>query len=102
MADGVAVIAAGDFNNDGYGDLALIHGNEVDIYLGNGSGFRGPVTYEAGVNPAAIVVRDLNGDGKRDLVIANHGSDDVSVLRGKGDGTFEPAQHSPRARRPPA
>jgi hypothetical protein len=35
-----------------------------------------------------VVVGDLNGDGKLDLVIANSGSHGVSVLLGKGDGTF--------------
>ena len=30
----------------------------------------------------------FDGDGKTDLVIANAGSNDVSLLRGNGDGTF--------------
>ena len=34
--------------------------------------------------------RDLNGDGKRDIVVVNHDSNDISVLLGKGDGTFRP------------
>ena len=32
---------------------------------------------------------DLNGDGKPDLVIANYDGNDVSVLLGNGDGTFQ-------------
>ena len=36
---------------------------------------------------------DFNGDGRLDLVIANCGSNDVSVLLGNGDGTFaDPGQ----------
>ena len=35
---------------------------------------------------------DLNGDGHPDLVTANGGSLDVSVLLGEGDGTFAVAQ----------
>ena len=38
----------------------------------------------------ALALADLNGDGHLDLVVANHESGDVSVLLGRGDGTFEP------------
>src|SRR5207245_1967589 len=42
-----------------------------------------------GPDPESIAVRDLNGDGKLDLaVVASGGS--ISVLLGKGDGTFQP------------
>jgi hypothetical protein len=33
-------------------------------------------------------VADLNSDGKLDLVVSNDLSADVSILLGKGDGTF--------------
>ena len=36
-----------------------------------------------------MAVGDLNGDGKPDLAVANSNSDDVSVLLGNGDGTFQ-------------
>ena len=32
---------------------------------------------------------DFNGDGRTDLAVANDGSNDVSVLLGNGDGTFQ-------------
>ena len=32
---------------------------------------------------------DFNGDGRTDLAVANAASDDVSVLLGNGDGTFQ-------------
>jgi hypothetical protein len=44
-----------------------------------------------GQDPRAIATGDFNGDGKLDLVTLNYGSNDVSVLLGIGDGTFEPA-----------
>ncbi|PYL01630.1 MAG: hypothetical protein DME19_01025, partial [Verrucomicrobia bacterium] len=34
---------------------------------------------------------DFNNDGKPDLAVANYSSHDVSVLSGKGDGTFQAA-----------
>ena len=40
--------------------------------------------------PVAIVAGDFNGDGRTDLAVANSGSNDVSVLLGNGDGTFQP------------
>jgi hypothetical protein len=43
-----------------------------------------------GNNPAFVLQRDLNGDGKRDLVVVNHDSDTIGVLLGNGDGTFKP------------
>jgi hypothetical protein len=40
-----------------------------------------------------MAVGDFNGDGKLDLVTANVFSNNVSVLLGNGDGTFETAQN---------
>jgi hypothetical protein len=50
-----------------------------------------PVNFPADTEPLSVKTADFNGDGKLDLVVANAGTDDVSVLLGKGDGTFEPA-----------
>ncbi|MCP5526590.1 MAG: VCBS repeat-containing protein, partial [Verrucomicrobiales bacterium] len=44
-----------------------------------------------GSNPYDIAQGDLNGDGVPDLVVPNISSDNVSVLLGNGDGTFQPA-----------
>ena len=38
---------------------------------------------------------DFNQDGNRDLAVANSGSNDVSVLAGNGDGTFQTAVDFP-------
>ena len=37
-----------------------------------------------------LVTRDFTGDGRPDLAVANNYSNDVSVLLGNGDGTFQP------------
>jgi hypothetical protein len=89
-------VVAGDFNGDGKLDLAVTNsvGNNVSILLGKGDGtFGGPTNFATGANPEFIAVGDLNGDGKLDLAISNaaEGANTVSILFGKGDGTFQPA-----------
>jgi hypothetical protein len=46
---------------------------------------------EAGVR-CVTLSGDFNGDGTADVAVANFGSNTVSILLGKGDGTFQPAQ----------
>ena len=45
--------------------------------------------------PRSVAVADLNADGAPDLVTANGASNDVSVLLGSGDGTFQAQQTFP-------
>ena len=47
-----------------------------------------PANFLAGLSPGALATGDLNGDGNVDLVVANRGSDDLSVLLGDGGGSF--------------
>jgi hypothetical protein len=98
-------LAAGDFNGDGGIDLAVVclqrvspSTGSVSVLLGNGDGsFQDPQSYAVGFVPAAVAVGDFNGDHHLDLAIANQGANtyqpgSVSVLLGKGDGTFQDAQ----------
>ena len=52
---------------------------------------RSGMGFAAGDAPDSIAVADLDGDTVPDLVTANSISDDVSVLLGNGDGTFQAA-----------
>ncbi len=44
--------------------------------------------YGVGTNPTSVAVGDLDSDGRLDLAVTNNGPDNVSVLRGNGNGTF--------------
>ena len=43
------------------------------------------------MRPGFVQSADVNGDGKADLVIGNETSNNIAVLLGNGDGTFQPA-----------
>ena len=45
--------------------------------------------------PVAIVQNDFNADGNQDLAIVNQTTDNVTILLGKGDGSFAEATGSP-------
>ena len=45
----------------------------------------------AGTYPTSVAVGDFNGDGKADLAVTNGSANTVSILLGKGDGTFQAA-----------
>jgi predicted outer membrane repeat protein len=91
-------LAAGDFNGDGWTDLAVANDgdNTISILINNGgNGFLlSPVSLKTGGgSPVAVRVADVNGDGKADLVVANAGdgspgSVSISVLLGDGKGNF--------------
>jgi hypothetical protein len=59
-------------------------------------------TYPTGSNPYAVAVADFNRDGIPDLAVTNNGSNTVSVLLGKGDGTFQSPQTYTTGYRPMA
>ncbi len=44
--------------------------------------------FELGDNPRAVVTGDVNGDGALDALVANSGSDTITVLLGDGLGDF--------------
>ena len=87
-------VAVGDFNADGFQDLATANtsGNNVTVLLGNGAGGFSQATGSpyatTGPEPIFIAVGDFNGDGIQDLVTANAESNFLTVLTGNGSGGF--------------
>ena len=111
--DYAAAIGAADFNGDGRPDIVVVGSSspgqvsaKLNVLLGKGDGtFQAPSTYivtanNAGASPSTVVTSDLNGDGNTDLLVFGPAVDRVSVLLGRGDGTFRnPAEYllGPRA-----
>src|SRR5947207_194009 len=48
-------------------------------------------SYAAGAGPYSVAAGDLNGDGKLDVAVAHFMTNNVTVLLGNGDGTFQRA-----------
>jgi hypothetical protein len=95
-------IIVGDFNGDGFPDLAITNfgGQTVGILLGNGDGtFQPQQTYATSAQgPTGIAAGDFTGNGKLDLVVtmeATSGGGVADIFLGNGDGTFQPATTIP-------
>ena len=103
-------VVVADVNGDGLPDILVSfnggngysNNGGVDVFLNNGNGtFHRAGSFAAGINPIGLSVGDLTGNGKLDLVVANHDDgptanpNSLSVLMGNGDGTFQSARRSP-------
>ena len=53
--------------------------------------FAPAVNYSTGTNPRSVFCADLDGDGDLDLAVANGLSNNVSILKNNGDGTYQGA-----------
>jgi hypothetical protein len=104
---GVWYIASADFNNDGFPDLVTAEGfsNTASVLLANGDGtfdahtiFRDPEADPV----VAVAVGNFNGGGNADVAVLTYhlsrNVDTLTILLGKGDGTFTESQTLTAAR----
>jgi hypothetical protein len=73
-----------------YPDLIVANtgGNNVLVFPGLAGGRFGPALngvqgFTVGQNPVSVTVADINSDGIPDLLVANQGSNDISILQGQ-------------------
>ncbi|CAF1361048.1 unnamed protein product [Adineta steineri] len=87
-------IAVGDMDNDKQLDIVVANygTNDIGILFGDGLGnFATPKTFSTGYDsiPYSLVVSDLNNDDKLDIIVANHGTNNIGIFAGQGNGSFE-------------
>jgi hypothetical protein len=102
-------VVAGDFNNDGKLDFAVVGVTDTDTgpywqfdtFLGSGNGTfthlaEQQFPFQASLSAQQLFALDLNHDGKLDLLIGMNGNagwegsgDDLIEVLGNGDGTFQ-------------
>ena len=75
-------------------DLVVTFDNGVNILVNHGDGTFGDThaSFATGPNPVRIAIGDINGDGRPDIVTANHGNNTITVLYGQGGTFFSNAQ----------
>jgi hypothetical protein len=96
-------VLTADLNGDGRPDLITtnLNSNNVSVLLGQTPStnpqtglagtadlFKEHAMYDVGTRPRTAALGDFNRDGRLDLAVANNQSDDLTILLGKGDGTF--------------
>lgn len=101
-AGGGLAIAFGELNGDSKTDVAVLSDSisaPIAIRIADGSGAFVTVTTEvAGVGPSDIAIADIDNDLDQDVLVSNFDSNTVSIVRGNGDGTFQPVISVPAGR----
>lgn len=87
---GGAALALGDINGDTFPDVVTAGpGALLSVLIGNGNGgFLAPSTWPTSNAPTDILLKDMNGDGKLDIVVAASPDNVIRVHRQTGNANF--------------
>jgi hypothetical protein len=97
LSESPQAVAIQDVTGDGTADLLVLGQAGLLVLRGQGGArFSDKMPAAALVQPLALAVQDLNGDGRADVAVAStkSGSSALSILLGKGDGTFAAANQA--------
>ncbi len=96
VGDAPRALVVADLNADGVLDLAVVNqaSSDISVLLGRGEGRVQEVQrLTLNSSPSGVVAADLSGDGVLDLVVTSGvpytDANNVFILLGKGDGTFQ-------------
>src|SRR6185436_14155152 len=89
---GGAALAVGDVNGDTFPDVVTGGpGANISVLINNGSGgFSGPTSWPTANLPTDIMLRDMNGDTKLDVVVAASPDNIIQVHLQTGNANFAP------------
>ncbi|MFI5252106.1 MAG: FG-GAP-like repeat-containing protein [Bacteroidota bacterium] len=83
-------LALGDIDGDGKVDIVTANGGGNSISIFRNIATPGPITsgslagkvdFPTGSSPYDVVIGDLDGDGKQDIVVSNNSSNTISIFR---------------------
>ena len=96
-------VATADFNTDGRPDLVFANASDIQVVVQNADGsFTTVLLATVGVDMQDVEAVDVNVDGFADIVAVDFSNDQIYLLAGLGNATFDTIQNYSTGRGPRA